>query len=265
MIDSLAPLVGGVLVWAAALKLFGRNAKLAAQRSGLSRLVGKDRAFAAYRAVGGAELTVGALLLLPPASAAESWAAAVLSAGMLGYLTYLRLVSPQSSCGCLGEKHAPVRWRGFARAGVLLLAGAGSAFASRWWAGAFLDRPLETVTVLACGAALIVVLSAELDWLWLVPLRRLRLRISHPLAGRPVEEPLAATVQQLQQSDAYRSVAGLLRSDLLDSWDEGEWRIVTYSARRDSGPATAVFAVPRLRHKPELVRVALVDDQLVSV
>jgi len=260
MMNSFAALVGGVLVWAAALKLFGRNTKRAAQRSGLSRLVGKDRAFAAYRAVGGLELAVGALLLLPPAYPAEAWAAAVLSAGMLGYLTYIRLVSPQSSCGCLGEKHAPVRWRSFARAGVLLLASAGSAL----WGGAMLDGPLETVAVLAGGGVLIVVLSAELDWLWLVPLRRLRLRISHPLAGRPAELPLAATVQQLQQSDAYRSVAGLLRSDLLDSWDEGEWRIVTYSARRDSGPATAVFAVPRLRHKPELVRVALVDDQLVS-
>lgn len=262
MIDLLAPLVGGVLVWAAALKLFGRNAKLAAQRSGLSRLVGKERAFAAYRAVGGVELAVGALLLLPPAVAVEAWAAAVLSAGMLGYLSYLRLVSPRSSCGCLGEKHAPVRWRSFARAGVLLLASAGSAL----WGGGMLDSPLETVVVLAGGGVLIVALSAELDWLWLIPLRRLRLRISHPLAGRPAAEvPLAASVQQLQQSDAYRSVAGLLRSDLLDSWDEGEWRILTYSARRDSGPATAVFAVPRLRHEPELVRVALVDDQLVSV
>jgi hypothetical protein len=264
MIDSLAAIVGGVLVWAAAVKLFGHKARLAAQRSGLSRLVGKDRAFAAYRVVGGIELTVGALLLLPPAYPAEAWAAAALCAGMLGYLTYLRLVSPDSSCGCLGEKHAPVRWRGFARAGVLLAASIGAAFSVRWWGGALLDRPFETVAMLAGGAALVVVLSAELDTLWLRPLRRWRLRISHPLAGRVFEVPIEATVQQLHKSDAYRSVVGLLRSDLLDSWDEGEWRILTYSARRDSGPATAVFAVPRLRYQPELVRVALVDDELVS-
>jgi hypothetical protein len=90
------------------------------------------------------------------------------------------------------------------------------------------------------------------------------LRRRHPLAGRAFEVPLASTVQQLHKSDAYRAVVELLRSDLLDSWDEGEWRLLTYSARRDTGPATAVFAVPRLRYNPELVRVALVDDQLVS-
>jgi Methylamine utilisation protein MauE len=265
MIDSLAALAGAVLVWAAALKLLGRNARIAAQRSGLSRLAGKDQAFAAYRTVGGVELVFGALLLLPPAYPAEAVAAAGLSAGMLGYLTYLRVAAPQSSCGCLGEKHAPVRWRAFARAGVLLAASTGAAFSVRWWGEAMLlDSPLKTVAVLAGGGMLVVVLSAELDRVWLLPLRRWRLRISHPLAGRAFEVPLEATVQQLHKSDAYRSVVGLLRSDLLDSWDEGEWRILTYSARRESGPATAVFAVPRLRYNPELVRVALVDDQLVS-
>ena len=252
MFDWLAALVGGVLVWAATLKLLGRNARIAAQRSGLSRLVGKDRVLAAYRTVGGVELAIGALLLLPPVYAVEALAAAGLSAGMLAYLTYVRIAAPQSSCGCLGEKHAPVRWRAFARAGVLLAASVGAVFSVGSWGLAIL------------GAILVVALSAELDRVWLVPLRRWRLRISHPLAGRPFEVPLEATVQQLQKSEAYRSVIGLLRSDLLDSWDEGEWRILTYSARRHSGPATAVFAVPRLRYNPELVRVALVDDQLVS-
>jgi hypothetical protein len=265
MIDSLAPLVGGVLVWAAVLKLAGRSAEISARRSALSRLVGRDRVLAAYRTVGGVELAVGALLLLPPALPAEAWLSVTLCVGMLGYLAYARLAAPQSSCGCLGEKSAPVRWRAFARAGLLALASVGATMSTVWWGNAVLDRPLETVGVLAAGAALIVVLSAELDRLWLVPLRRLRLRFRHPLAGQPFTVPLESTVQQLQKSDAYRSVVELLRSDLLDSWDEGEWRLLTYSVRRESGPATAVFAVPRLRYNPELVRVALVDDALVSV
>jgi hypothetical protein len=50
----------------------------------------------------------------------------------------------------------------------------------------------------------------------------------------------------------------VLRSDVLESWDEGEWRILTYSASGESGPATAVFAVPRLRYEPDVVKVALV-------
>jgi hypothetical protein len=115
--------------------------------------------------------------------------------------------------------------------------------------------------VLVAEAALVAVLSPELDRRWLLPLRRFRARISHPLAGRPFEVPLASSVQQLQKSDAYASIAGLLRSDLLDTWDEGEWRILTYSAHR----ATAVFAVPRLRYAPAEVRVALVTDELSKV
>lgn len=254
MFEPLAVLVGGVLVWAAAVKLLGRDAEIAARRSGLSRVAGADHALAAYRAVGGIELAIGALLLLPPVVPAEAWAAAVLSAGMLGYLSYLRLVAPESSCGCLGAKHAPVRWRGFARAGVLLLASVGAAYSVHAWAGG----------LVVGGVVLIVVLSPELDSRWLFPLRRWRLRHRHPLAGRGFEIPLESTVQQLEKSHAYRSVVELLRSDLLDHWDEGDWRLLTYSARRESGPATAVFAVPRLRYDPDLVRVALVDDDLVS-
>lgn len=254
MFNPLAVLVGGVLVWAAALKFFGRNAELAARRSGLSRVVGADRAPAAYRTVGGVELVIGALLLVPPMFPVEAWAGAVLSAGMLGYLTYLRLAAPESSCGCLGAKHAPVRWRGLTRAGVLLAASVGAAFSVSAWGG----------VLLAGGAVLIFLLSPELDSRWLVPLRRLRLRYRHPLAGRGFEVPLESTVRQLEKSAAYRSVVELLRSDVLDHWDEGEWRLLTYSARRETGPVTAVFAVPRLRYSPDLVRVALVDDELVS-
>jgi len=260
-----APLVGGVLLWAASMKLLGRAAPIAARRSALSRLVGKDRALAAYRAVGWVELAVGASLLLPPAYPAETVAALALCTGMVGYLTYARLVAPESSCGCLAALQAPVRWRTFARAGLLVLASAAAAVSLGWWGSIILDRPFATVGILLAEALLVVVLSPELDARWLHPLRRWRLRLRHPLAGRAFEIPLESTVQQLHKSDAYRSVVELLRSDLLDSWDDGEWRILAYSARRDSGPATAVFAVPRLRYSPELVRVALVDDELVSV
>jgi hypothetical protein len=107
------------------------------------------------------------------------------------------------------------------------------------------------------GAA---VLSAEFDPAWLVPLRRLRVRLSHPLAGTGFEVPLQSTVQQLQRSDAYRQVARLLVSDVREHWDEGEWRLLCYTARRDGRAATAVFAVPRLRYEPAAVRVALVDE-----
>jgi hypothetical protein len=257
-------LLGGVLLWAGAVKVFGLRAELAARRSALATLVGKDRVLAAYRAVGCVEFAVAALLLLPPAHPAKAAAALVLGAGMFGYLGYARFAAPQSSCGCLGEKHAPVRWRSFLRAATLVATGVLALPAVDWWPVAFIEYPFATVGLLAAEGALIVVLSPELDGTWLLPLRRFRLGLRHPLAGRPFQVPVESTVQQLHKSKAYRSVADLLRSDLLEHWDEGEWRILTYSARRAAGPAIAVFAVPRLQYNPGAVRVVLVADSEVT-
>jgi len=246
--------VGGVLLWASAFKLVHRNASVHARRSVLARLVGTERAAGAYRAVGVVEAVVGLLLLAPPAFPAEAYAAVVLSAGMLGYLAYGKLRAPESSCGCLGAKQTPVRGRGFARAAVLGALSVLAATATEPW----LDRPLETVAVLVVEGAVVVALSPELDHRWLIPLRRWRVRRRHPLAARAVEIPLESTVRQLWKSDAYRSVVEQLTSDLLDHWDEGEWRLLTYAARTPSGTVTAVFAVPRLAYEPDRVRVALV-------
>jgi hypothetical protein len=253
-------LLGGVLLWAGGLKVLGRAAPVSARRSALATLVGPDRALPWYRVVGAVELGVALLLLLPPADPLEAVAAIVLFAGMLAYLGYARVAAPRSSCGCLGARHSPVRGRSFARAGVLLAAAGFALPAGQWWPGGLADRPLATVGLLAAEAALVVVLSPELDGAWLLPLRRFRLRLRHPLAGRPFEIPLESTVQQLHKSRTYAEVVELLRSDLLDHWDEGEWRILTYSARG----ATAVFAVPRLRYDPDAVRVVLVDDEEVT-
>jgi hypothetical protein len=109
--------------------------------------------------------------------------------------------------------------------------------------------------------AAFVMLSAELDRYWLLPLRRFRLRLSHPLAGTATDDvPLAATQRRLLLSPAYRAVNGLLRSDIHDYWDDGDWRFVSYTARYDGRPATAVFAVPHNDPTPESVRVAVVDE-----
>jgi len=250
-------LLGGVLLWAAVVKL---RKPQAAGRTALKRLVGEKYAVAAYRAVACAELVLGALLVAPPAVAVEAYLGAALGVGMLGYLGYAKLKAPESSCGCLGDKETPVRARGFLRAGVMAAAGVLAAFATAWWPVAIVDRPLATIGLLVAEAALIVALSPELDHRWLLPLRRWRVRLSHPLASRMDVIPLESSVQQLRKSDAFLSVFGQLRSDLLDSWEEGEWRIMTYAARTDAGPATAVFAVPLLDYRPDDVRVALVPE-----
>jgi hypothetical protein len=271
---ALQPLfLGVVLLWAARFKLLGRDAAGTARRSALARLVGERRVVPAFRLVAAAELVVGIALLAPSTHRTESVAAVLLAAGFLGYLAYARRAAPDSSCGGLSARRAPVSWRGFARAGVLAGAGALSFWSATGWPAALAERPLAAAAVLLGEAAAIVALSAELDTAWLLPLRRLRIRLSHPLAGREFEGggsvglgggnihvPLQSTVQQLQRSAAYRQVARLLVSDVRDHWDEGEWRVLCYTARRDGRDTTAVFAVPRLRYEPDAVRVTLVDE-----
>lgn len=255
--------VGVVLLWASWFKLGYAGAPAAARRSALAKLVGKERVVGAYRTVGVVEAVVGLLLVAPPAAAVETYAAVALSVGMLGYLTYAKLAAPDSSCGCLGDKHTPVRGRGFARAGLMVVLAGAATQATTWWPETDL---LATLGLVVVALAAFVALSPELDHRWLIPLRRWRVRLRHPLANRAVEVPLESTVQQLWRSDAYRSVAEHLTSDLLDHWDEGEWRLLTYAAYTQAGSATAVFAVPRLAYQPDDVRLALVpagEDALV--
>lgn len=254
--------VGGVLLWASAFKLLWRNAPAAARKSALSRLVGKERVVGAYRAVGVAEAAIGLLLLTPPVFVVESYAAAALSVGMLGYLGYAKVKAPESSCGCLGEKHTPIRGRGFARAGLLVALSLFAALSTEWWP---VEYPFATVGVAVVEFAAIVALSPELDHRWLLPLRRWRIRMSHPLANRAVEIPLESTVQQLWKSPAHDSVSHQLTSDLMDHWDEGDWRLLVYMARTEAGPMTAVFAVPRLDYRPADVRLALVPADTEEV
>lgn len=246
-------LIGLLLLWSS----YGKFANAdQAERTALPRLVGESRAKAAYRTVGGIEALVALALLLPPASTVEAVAAAVLAAGFTGYLIYAKIVVPEASCGCLSASEKPVGRRAIGRA-LLLLATAVAAIpaSAGWWSAG------SAAVVLIPEAAAFVMLSAELDRYWLLPLRRLRIRLSHPFAGTATDKaPLSATQRRLLLSPAYRSVDGLLRSDIRDYWDDEDWRFVSYTARYDGRPATAVFAVPHHDSTPESVRVAVVDE-----
>ena len=265
VIAALQPLIiGAVLLWSGSLKLFSKYAESDARRTALTRLIGEKRTVPAYRALGVVEMLLAAALIAPPALTAETAAASALGAGFLGYLAYARISAPDSSCGCMGSAPTPVTWRSFARAG-LLLAGSLTALVvapGTGWYTALGDAPVLAVAVVALGLAAYTGFSPELDHRWLIPLRRLHNRITHPLAGGgEFTVPLASSVAQLLRSGVYREVSPLLLSDVTDHWDDGEWRILTYSARYGGRPATAVFAVPRLRYEPDAVRVALVDEE----
>lgn len=224
----------------------------------LHRLLGARLAPAAYLTLGAAEALVALALLVAPGRP-TALAAAALSCGFLAYLGYAAVAAPKASCGCLGKKKVRLSWRTFARAGLLLAAALVAAVdsAPQWW-----QSPPASVALLLVGeAALFVALSAELDGLWLVPLRRLRVRMTRPLSGAPDRVPLQATVSALVRSPAYREAAVWLASDVLEHWDADGWRILVYSARLPAGRATAVFAVP-LSADPDLdaIRVTLVDE-----
>ncbi|MFE9960127.1 MauE/DoxX family redox-associated membrane protein [Micromonospora sp. NPDC005299] len=260
MIAALQPLVvGAVLIWSARVKLLNRHAAAVARRSALVRLIGEHRALPAYRLLGGAELILGALLLLPPARRLETAVATALAVGFLGYLAYARRAAPTSSCGCLSSRPTPVAGRSLGRAALLVAAAGLATLAPGGWPAALTDRPVAGGVALLAEAVAVAALSPELDAAWLLPLRRLRARLTNPLRGG-TGLPLLATVQQVQLSDSYRRVAPLLRSDVREHWDDGEWRFVGHAARYQGRPATAVFAVPLVDGGPDAVRVAVVDD-----
>ncbi len=262
---SVQPLfIGGTLLWSGGLKCFGRSARRSAERSALASLVGEARALPAYRLTGALELALAAVLLLPPAYTAETAAAAVLGAGFLAYLAYARIFAPDSSCGCLSKQRTPVTWRSFARAGLILAAALLGTGARGWWGHGLTTRPFAAALLLAAEAAALVALSPEGDGLWLLPLRRLRIRLRHPLAERSFEMPLESSLQQLMASPAYRQVGALLKSGLLESWDEEDMRVLCYTAEYEGQTTTAVFAVPLRHYRPEEVRVALVDESTES-
>jgi hypothetical protein len=240
--------VAAVLFLAGVVKLTSGNARAAAGRSALATLVGTERIAVVWRLVGAAELAAAVLVLALPIGPIVGCAWSV---GLLAYLGYAKIAAPGSSCGCLGSKAVPVGPKAFWRVGVLLAASAiGVVHAPLSFSAVGVAIPLVLV---------ILALSAELDRYWLLPLRSWRLRRRHPLAANgEFTVPVASTVGQLVHSAAYRSVAGWLRSDLLDSWDEGPWRVLSYAALRDGERLTAVFAVPRLAYHPDKVKVALV-------
>ncbi|WP_117214652.1 MauE/DoxX family redox-associated membrane protein [Allorhizocola rhizosphaerae] len=228
--------VGGVLAWSGGFKLFARTAPVAAASSALRTLVGQRHTVWVYRTVGAVELAVVASLPF------TRMPAVVLSLAFIGYLAYGRLKAPTSSCGCSSAHRSPIGWRNFAFAGVLLAA-------------------LFVPAVAVAGFVLGFALSPQFDRYWLIPLRQWKVRLTHPLASAQTDEtPLHSTVQQLQRSDAYRKVGQLLRSDVVDSWDEGEWRMLRYTMRYQERTASAVFAVPRHADEPARVRLAVVDD-----
>lgn len=275
LLPELAPLVLACLLgWTGGVKLLGRRTAPQAADTALARLLPGGRAALTLRAVGALELVLAAALLAVPPWSVTLWpvtaaATAALGAGFLGYLAYAKVTAPESSCGCASARHTPVTPRSFARAGLVAAGGAGCAAAQAPWWSAAAHRPLAAAGVVLALGAVLVVTSSELDSRWLLPLRRARLRLlRHPLAGTGGQVPVAATVELLESSLAWQTMAPIVRSALAEHWDDGGWRILRYTgvyAGTDGPrPVSVVFALDAgatLRTAGEpVIRVSVVDE-----
>ncbi|MFI9626643.1 MauE/DoxX family redox-associated membrane protein [Streptomyces sp. NPDC052042] len=271
---SLAPLVlAGLLGWTGAVKVFSRDTARQAPKTALARMLrSSERATTMLRATGAGELLIAAGLLASPASPVPGAAAAVLGAGFLGYLGYGRAVAPESSCGCSASDDLPLTWRAFARAAVVLIGGTTVAVTQGTWWSALIDRPVGAFAFLAGAAAVLLALSADLDRWWLLPLRRTRLRVfGHPLLGTVGRDqvPVAASVELLENSLAWQAAAPVVRSALLDHWEDDGWRILQYSGvygdRANARPVVVVFALDATAGRDTgddpIVRVSYVDAE----
>ncbi|GAB3421430.1 MauE/DoxX family redox-associated membrane protein [Flindersiella endophytica] len=269
IIDLVPLLLGGLLAWTGAAKAFSRTLRRQAADSALLKLVGElERTVLAFRTLGIAELVLAAALLLVPTWWVPAAGVTLLGSGFVGYLAYGRAKAPKSSCGCTAGP-APISWRAFARAG-LVVAGGAAAFAvtGPWWQQVA-GRPLGALAVVVVAVLVVGALSTDLDRLWLLPLRQLRIRLfGTPLSQGSAGNPVAASVELLERSLAWESAGPIVRSGLMEWWDEAGWRILRYTGRygedAEARQVSVLFALdPQASVSTTTapaIRVVIVDD-----
>ena len=276
LVSNLVPLVCAVLLAATgAGKLFGRQTAQLAANTVLVRVLGDARqATRALRALGAVELALAAALAGAPGTAGPGVATAALGVGFTGYLAYAKATAPESSCGCSAGAEGPIGLRAFSRAGLVAAGGVLAATADSPWWSELSRRPAAGTAFLLLATAGLAALTADLDRYARVPLRRARLRLfGHPLppaAGRPGEPvPVDASVELLEHSLAWQTVQPVVRSALLDHWDDGEWRVLYYAGAyqdaRGTHAASVLFALDRTLTADSApdpaVRVSVIDDE----
>ncbi|MEV6110723.1 MauE/DoxX family redox-associated membrane protein [Streptomyces sp. NPDC051940] len=261
---ALAALVLGVwLAASGAAKAFGPAPRLRGQAvdTALERRLRIDRAVTVLRVVGAVELCTGLALLAAPGPL-PGLAAVALGLCFTAYLAWARATAPESSCGCTAGDDEPIGARAFTRA--LSVSAGGAAVASApvpWWSYAG-DHPAASVALLALGALAVEAVRTDLR----MPARRLRVRLlGHPLGGDPASVPAEGSVELLERSVAWETLGPVVRSGLLEHWDDADgWRFLRYAGvyGDPSRPVSVVFAVSsraRLGGVAPAVRVAVVD------
>jgi hypothetical protein len=262
---------GVLLAVTGAGKLFGRATARLAAGTVLVRVLGDARrATRALRVLGGGELVLAAALLAAPTAVVPAAATAALGLGFTGYLAYARATAPESSCGCSARDEGPIGARSFARAGLVVLGGAAGVSADTGWWSQVSARPVACAVLAALAAAAVTALGSGPDRWWLLPLRRARIGLlGNPLPTAGERVPVAASVELLERSLAWQAAAPVVRSALLDSWDDDGWRVLRFAGAYEDGrgvhPVSVLFALDRtatIDTAPDpAVRVSVVDDE----
>ncbi|MCX5316192.1 hypothetical protein [Streptomyces sp. NBC_00154] len=198
----------------------------------------------------------------------------MLGMGFLGYLGYAKATMPDSLLRLQRPGRRPDHLALLRPGGPGVLGGlaALAPSAPRW--PELGRQPLASAGFLAGWAAVGAVLGSELERRLLMPLCRLRLRVfGHPLVGRGDQVPVVASVELLEDSLAWEAASPIVRSALVDHWDEGGWRILRYTGVYGSGvrarPVSVLFAMDTGASQDTTVHpavgVTVIDDDTDEV
>lgn len=92
-------------------------------------------------------------------------------------------------------------------------------------------------------------------------------------AGGDGTVPVEASVELLERSLAWETVSSLVRSGLVEHWEEDGWRILHYTGARHDGerdrPVSVLFALDAGAHLDraggQVIRVSVVDQETAEV
>ena len=231
-------LLVGVVLALAGISKFSKQGMVAAEGTGLARLIRRRSMLRrTWKAIGVVESVTGLALLMDGQPIATLFAAGLLVSTLV-YTSWAWMVHPTSSCGCFGaHSAAPVSRESVLRTGLICAFALVAVFGrGSWW-----DVPSWAWPVLAVEAVVVLALSPERHLVrrrGAIALSKL-CRACLPLAPNG---PIMHSRAWKRLSDARPES----QPELIDSWHVGCWRFLAFSLTgAESGP-TAVFAIPPL-------------------
>lgn len=262
-----ALVLGLILAYSGTGKLLLPGWQATARRSSLTYLMTGRKLDLFYKTLGGTELLVALLLLLPPA---ERWEMIPTSTLLLGFITYLgasAVVWKGRPCACMGESGTVAKWPPLMRAATMLMFALLAWVPHDHWIHT-LSREPRWFALPSVELLLVALLSPDLrpsDFRRLFSNRQQAALLPRCATQNP---PLHESMQLLHASRAFTELARYLGANPNDHWRDGCWRFFTFPAHYEGHDLVAVFAVP-LSPELGLVRGTFVwpdrDDTLPAL